>query len=150
MNCRGITLLSVPEKISTPILLSRVKDRLLSHRRIEQSGFTPGRSTVDHILTLNLLTQTQRKFRQPLWIASVDFKSTFDPIGRSALWRLLLSLGLPHRVVELMKDLYTSTVNAVRNDGLLSEWLQVNTRVRQGCRIASDLLIPYINGFHHE
>jgi hypothetical protein len=92
-------------------------------------------------MTLNLLTQVRREFRQPLSIAYVDLKSAFDSVDRSALWRLLLSLGLPQKIVDLMKDLYTNTVSAVRSDGLLSEWFQVNSEVRQGCRIAPDLFL---------
>jgi len=46
-NYRGITLLSCPGKVSTHLILDRVKNNLLSVRRPEQSGFTPKRSTVD-------------------------------------------------------------------------------------------------------
>lgn len=53
----------------------------------------------------------------------------------------MLSLGLPQKVVDLMEDLYIKTVSAIRSDGLLSEWFQVNTEVRQGCSIASDLFL---------
>jgi len=48
-NYRGITLLSVPGKVFAHVLLARVKSRLHDHRRIEQSGFTSKRSTIDRI-----------------------------------------------------------------------------------------------------
>ena len=70
-NYRGITLLSVPGKVCAHVLLARVKSRLHDHRRIEQSGFTPKRSTIDRILTLNMIYQQRREFNQPLWVASV-------------------------------------------------------------------------------
>jgi len=56
-NYRGITLLSVPGKVFAHVLLARVKSRLHDHRWIEQSGFTPKRSTIDRILTLNMIYQ---------------------------------------------------------------------------------------------
>jgi len=62
-NYRGISLLSVPGKTFARILFSRVKDKLLHNRRIQQSGFTPGRSTIDRTATLNMLHQTRRKFK---------------------------------------------------------------------------------------
>ena len=43
--------------------------KLLEVRRPEQSGFTPHRSTVVRIVTLNTLLQTRREFNKPLWIA---------------------------------------------------------------------------------
>lgn len=67
-----------------------------------------------------------------LWIAYVDLKSAFDSVDRSVLWRLLISLG-SQKVVDLLKDLFINTVSAVSaacNGGLLSEWFQVNTGVR--------------------
>ena len=46
-NFKGITLLSVRGKVFAHLLLARIKPTLLSHRRMQQSGFTPGRSTCD-------------------------------------------------------------------------------------------------------
>ncbi|XP_070000864.1 uncharacterized protein [Penaeus vannamei] len=40
-NHRGITLLSIPGKVLAHILLRRIRDHLLRHQRLEQSGFTP-------------------------------------------------------------------------------------------------------------
>jgi len=57
-NYRGITLLSVPGKAFARTVLTRVKDRLVQSRRIQQSGFTRGRSTIERIATLNMLHQT--------------------------------------------------------------------------------------------
>jgi len=53
----SITLLSVPGKVFAHVLLSGVRERLREKRRIQQSGFTRRRSTVDHIVTLNMLQQ---------------------------------------------------------------------------------------------
>ena len=54
-NYRGVTLLSVPGKVLARILLDRVRQKLLTHQRHEQSGFTPKKSTVDRILVLRVL-----------------------------------------------------------------------------------------------
>ena len=56
-NYRGVTLLSVPGKIFTRIILERVRHHPLEHQRPEQSGFTPKRSTIDRILALRILTE---------------------------------------------------------------------------------------------
>ena len=70
-NYRGITLLSVPGKVFAHVLLSWIRERLRSHRRVQQSGFTPHRSTIDGIITLQLLLQTRREYCRPLWITYV-------------------------------------------------------------------------------
>ena len=55
-NDRWVTLLSVQGKVFARIILVRVRHHLLEHQHPEQSGFTPKRSTIDHILALRVLT----------------------------------------------------------------------------------------------
>ena len=46
-NLGGISLLSTSGKMFATVLLNKVRDQLLlAHGREEQSGFTPGRSTI--------------------------------------------------------------------------------------------------------
>ena len=85
----------VPGKVFAHLILDRVKDKLLSVRRPEQSGFTPKRSTVDRIALLNLLLKGRREHSRPLWIAYVDLRAAFDSVDRTALWLLLQSIGIP-------------------------------------------------------
>ncbi|XP_069977551.1 uncharacterized protein [Penaeus vannamei] len=54
-NYRGITLLSIPSKVFAHILLKWIHKHLLSHQRLEQSEFTPGKSTIDRILVFESL-----------------------------------------------------------------------------------------------
>ena len=74
-NYRRVTLLSVPSKVPAQVLLDRVHQKLLTHQRHEQSGFTPKKSTVDRILALRVLTERLRDFRiglpaMPMWISA--------------------------------------------------------------------------------
>ena len=140
-NYRGITLLSVPGKVFASVVLERVRSRLHEVRRREQSGFTPNRSTVDRIASLNVILQTRREFNRPLWVAYVDLKSAFDSVDRDALWLLLKSIGLPQKIVDLMEAMYTDTCSAVLSEGVQSDWFSVQSGVRQGCRIAPDLFL---------
>jgi len=123
----GIILLSVPGKVFATVLLNKVRDQLLAHRTTEQSGFTPGRSTIDRIITLNTVIQSRKEFQRPIWIAFVDLKAAFDSVDRKALWKLLCSLGLHSKVVDLMKALYTDTCSCVCADGVLSDWFTVGS-----------------------
>ena len=67
----------------------------------------------------------------------------YDSVDHTALWQLLLSVSLPHRIVELFKALHTDTVSCVRADGCESEWFPVNSGLRQGCVVAPDaFLVP--------
>jgi len=134
---RGITLLSV----FATVLLMLKKVQLPVHRRTEQSGFTPGRSTIDRIITLNTVIQSNKEFHRLTWIAFVDLKAAFDSVDRKALWKLLRSLGLYSKFVDLVEALYTDTCSCVCADGVLSDWFTVGSGVRQRCRIAPDLFL---------
>ena len=115
---------------------------------MEQSGLTLGRSTIDRIFTLNTIIQSRKEFQKPLWLAFVDLKGAFDSVDCMALWKLLRSLGLHSKVVDLMEGVYTDTY--VNVDGVMSDWFAIGNGVRQGCRIAPDLFIGPMdhNGTH--
>ena len=63
---RGISLLSVPAKVFAHICLARMKRTIFAKQRPQQSGFTPGRSTLDRIVAL--LAERRHEYRQPLTI----------------------------------------------------------------------------------
>ncbi|XP_019615797.1 PREDICTED: uncharacterized protein LOC109463421 [Branchiostoma belcheri] len=138
-NYRGITLLSVPGKVFANVVLGRLRPLLLRKQRKEQSGFTPGRSTVDRILTLRLLAQKRREFRKYLFAAYVDLKQAFDSVDRQALWKILRILGVPGKLLNLLSLLYSDTVSCVRVNGLLSDNFDIISGVRQGCVLAPSI-----------
>ncbi|XP_069989710.1 uncharacterized protein [Penaeus vannamei] len=53
-NHQGITLISILGKVLAHILLRHIEYHLMRHQRPEQSGFTPGKSTIDRILVPRL------------------------------------------------------------------------------------------------
>ena len=60
---------------------------------------------------MNTVIQSRKEFQKPcVWIAFVDLKAAFDSVDRKALWKLLRSLGLHSKVVDLMEALYTDTM----------------------------------------
>ena len=94
MDCssyRPITLLSVPGKVFAHVLLARIQPRIDMTRRPEQSGFVAGRSTIDAILALHLLSELHREFDRPLNVVYLDIKAAFDSVDKRALWKALRS-----------------------------------------------------------
>ena len=63
-NHRGITLLSLPGKLFARILLDRAVSHMHAHRRPQQAGFMPNRSTTDYIFAIRLLIENFREFRK--------------------------------------------------------------------------------------
>ena len=138
-NYRPITLLSIPGKVIMSVIIRRILPHLLSQRRPEQSGFSPGRSTVDCILALRILAEKHREFRQPLLAAFIDLKSAFDSVDRDALWKLLQGLGVPDKLIGLIRAFHNGAHVQVRTDGKVSNPFPSTSGVRQGCVAAPSL-----------
>jgi len=71
------------------VLLGRIQSLFDKLRRRQQSGFTAGRSTIDAILAMRLLSELHPEFERPLKVPYLDIKAVFDSTDRIALWKAL-------------------------------------------------------------
>jgi len=133
---RPITLLSVPGKVFAHVLLARIQPLIDLTRRPEQSGFVAGRSTVDAILALRLLSELHREFDRPLNVVYLDIKAAVD---RRALWKALWSRDVPAILLDLISALHDGTAFRMRVGQELSGHLLTTSGVRQGCVLAPSL-----------
>ncbi|XP_069976317.1 uncharacterized protein [Penaeus vannamei] len=82
------------------------RDHLLSHQRLEQSGFTPGKPTIDRILALRVIVKGRCEFGCGLLAAYIDLKKAFDTVHRESLWEILRLKGIPMRIIGHSKPVY--------------------------------------------
>jgi len=136
---RPITLLSVPGKVFAHVLLAGVQPYIDLTRCPEQSGFVSGRSTINAILALRLLSELHREFDRPLNVVYLDIKSAFDSADRRALWKALRSRGVPAILLDLISALHDGTAVRVRVGQEISGHLLTTSGVRQGCVLAPSL-----------
>ena len=111
---RLMTLLSVPGKVFSHVLLSCLEPILARHRRPNQSGFTRGLPTLDAVLALRLLPELHREFEGPLHVAYVDIKAAFDSLDRDALWKALKATDVPPILLSLIQDLHMGCASTAR------------------------------------
>ena len=71
---RGITLLSIPSKVLTRVLLDRMKDAIDQELRDEQAGFRKERSCTDQIATLRVIVEQSIEWQTSLYVCFVDFE----------------------------------------------------------------------------
>ena len=135
-NYRAISLLSIPGKVFSRILLNRIHDRAENAISESQFGFRPGRGTVDAIFIVKQLIEKAREHNIKLHFNFVDFKAAFDTIWRKALWKMLLSIGVDQNIVSIIEKLYDDTECAVVIDGQITEWFSVEVGLRQGCLLS--------------
>ena len=138
-NYRGISLLSVPGKVLTLILLERLQAIINPQLMEAQCGFRKGRGTIDQIWVARQVVERAAEYRSPVLMCFVDLTKAYDSVDRSALVAVLRSYGVPHQLVDIIQGLYCGTWCRVRTADGMSEAFEVQSGVRQGC-VLSPLL----------
>ena len=129
-NWRGITLLSIPRKMFSKIIMTRMKaivDKLL---RPEQAGFRKGRGTTEHIFTLRKILEQFNEWQRQI------FEKAFDSVDRESLWEILRHYGIQEKLVKLIQIL---SRNFSCSDGKLTTKFTMKSGVRQRCVMISFL-----------
>ena len=138
-NYRAISLLSIPGKVFTRVLLNRMNEIVEGFLKDSQFGFRQGRGTVDAIFIIRQTIEKAKEHNVPLHFNFVDFKSAFDTIWRKALWKMLRSIGVTPKIVRIIEAIYKNTECAVVINGRITEWFKVEVGVRQGCLLSPTL-----------
>ena len=146
-NWRGITLLSMPNKIFCRVLLNRIEEAIDVNLRQEQAGFRRGKGCMDQIFSLRNIIEQSTEWNAPLCIGFIDFKKAFDSIHHETLWKILRHYGLIQKIVGLISVLYKSFECSVLMDSTQTDYFPVKSGVRQGCIISPilfNITIDYI------
>ena len=138
-NYRGISLLSVPGKVLTLILLERLQAIIEPQLLETQCGFRKGRGTVDQIWVVRQVVERATEYRTPVFMCFVDLTKAYDSVNRQAMAAILREYGVPRQLVAIIEELHSETWCQVRSAGDTSERFEVTTGVRQGC-VLSPLL----------
>jgi len=147
LSYRGISLAPAMYKLYCYILNNRLSLWTESNDKLsdEPNGFRKGRSTTDHILSLNTIIDTRKKNRLSTYCAFIDFKKAYDSINRHLLWKRLYDVGVCGKMLSAVKSLYSSVMSCVRVNSFKTEWFDVKCGLRQGCILSPLLFNLFIN-----
>ena len=124
-NYRGIALLPVAYKI----LSIEIYDRLIKWAEKiigeYQSGFRPGRSTVDHIFYLRMVLEKFYENDIDLHHLYIDFRQAYDTVIREEVLEVMHWLGIPKKLIRLIKMTWKTTTCQVKIGRDLSEEFHV-------------------------
>ncbi|KAK6761799.1 hypothetical protein RB195_022764 [Necator americanus] len=91
--------------------------RLIKHReqttRDEQTGFRPGRSTIDQVFIVRRVIEILQRYSKPMQSAFLDFEGAFDSPHRARLLNALPADGVPGKFVRFFDDMNQRTTAAV-------------------------------------
>jgi len=97
-----------------------------------QSGFRKGKSTIDHVFTLRQIISKHYEYNKNIHLVFVYFRQAYDSIIRNKLWKNLITIGIPNKIVNLIKLCNSNTKCVVRVQGELSNPFEVGKGLRQG------------------
>jgi hypothetical protein len=107
-----------------------------------QCGFRRNRSTTDHIFCIRQILEKKWEHSEAVHQLFIDFKKAYDSVRREALYNILIELGIPKKLVRLIKMCLTETYSRVRVGKNLSEMFTIRNDLKPG-----DSLSPLLFNF---
>ena len=155
-NYRPISLLNAPMKIYEQVIKARLVDILEKTNFFSnvQAAYRKSRNSCDHILVLQEIFFHYRFKKigprggigkQILYLCFMDLKKAFDTVPRHLLFAKLKALGVEGKILNVIKDLYTSNSACIRIGDHMTESFNIESGVMQGSKLGPILFIIYIN-----
>ena len=144
-NYRGISLLSLPEKLYAKCLERKCREIVESKLEDGQCGFPPGCSTTNQIFTLKQIFEKSWEYGKDLFGCFIDLEKAYDQVPRDKLWKVLQEYGVDGQLLRAIKSFYCRPEVCVRINGKQSKPFHVGVGLRQGCVLSPLLFIVYMN-----
>jgi exonuclease III len=147
-NYRGITLISVFEKVLSGVIMHRMYAHM-EHKGlfdINQGGFRPGEEAVAQFIALAEVVRRRYKLGGlPTYVAFIDLKKAYDKVPLELVLLCLKRYGFNQKYINLIRNMYKKTKIAVRTGSTVGEAYDLQRGLRQGCLLSPILFIVFIN-----
>jgi len=87
------------------VILNRIERDLDFNQGREQAGFRRGFITMDHIQTLNEVTERTIKYELPLCLGFIDLEKAFDSVSLSAVLKSTEHQGIENTYIKLLRNI---------------------------------------------
>ena len=71
-----------------------------------------------------------------LYLIIIDYSKAFDKVDHGRLFDIMLDMGIPRHLVELVAGLHNNQEAAMRWNGQLTAWFPIEQGTRKGCNIS--------------
>ena len=105
--------------------------------------FIPDKGTGKAIFALRRLVERSVEKQRDIYTCSIDYSKAFDTVTHESLVELLQSLDVDKSETRLLTNLYWKQTVAVRCGDDISERLDIEHGVRQGCVASPHLFALY-------
>jgi hypothetical protein len=95
-----------------------------------QCGFRRNRSTIDQKSYIRQILEKKREYNGT--VQFIDFKKAYDSVRKEVLYNILIEVGIPMKLVGLIKMCFNETYSRVRIGKNLSHKFTVQNDLKQG------------------
>ena len=131
-NWRPVSLLNVDYKILSKIMANRLRHKLESIIPKEQKCGIPNRKMIEIIR--NLSSYRDEAFSG--YFVQIDQEKAFDRLNHDYLFKTMETLGITGNFLKLTKTLYSESTSQVMINGCLTNKINIQRGVRQGCPLS--------------
>jgi hypothetical protein len=140
-NFGGISLMSHVVKLYNRILLNRIYDEVNKKLQVFQAGFRRSMNCIQQISILRRVLEGAQDRQLPYVATFIDFSKAFDSINRECMWKILELYGIPDRIINAIKCLYTNSTSQIAIESQISDEFKITTGILQGDTLAPFLFI---------
>ncbi len=140
---RTISLMSHVTKLVLQVIMNRIRSKTIQEVATEQYGFMPDKGTRNAIFVLRRLVERSIEKQKDVYACFIDYSKAFDTVKHEPLVELLHNLDIDDKDTRLLTNLYWKQQAAVRHNGEISDWMQIEQGVRQGCVASPHLFALY-------
>jgi exonuclease III len=146
-NYRGISLISIIVKLVTSLVTERVQASLEERGWFirEQAGFRRGEESIAQACALYETLIRRVHSVQTTYVAFIDIKKAYDSVPIEALLRKVELAGIGGRTLRYFRAIYQNARVRVRTAYGLSDEINLERGLRQGCNASPLLFDMFIN-----
>ena len=145
-NYRGICLLPTAYKVLSTVLhdkLTPLAEQLIGSY---QAGFRKDKSTTDQIFCIRQIVEKSYELNCETHHLFIDFKAAYDTINREELWLILVELGLPNKLIRMIRATMSGVMCCIKIQGSFSDFFESKGGLRQGDALSTTLFNLALEG----
>ena len=140
-NHRPISLLNTDYKIIAKVMANRLKVCLHQIIHEDQTGFMKGRNIESNIRTIIDVIEYCDANQIPGSIILLDIEKAFDSVDHDFLFQVLHYFNFGDSFISWIKSFYNKRKSYIRNNGFISETINMDRGIFQGCPISPLLFL---------
>ena len=140
-NHRPISLLNTDYKLIAKVMANRLKVCLHQIIHEDQTGFMKGRNIGSNIRAIIDVIEYCDANQIPGSIILLDIEKAFDSVDHDFLFQVLHYFNFGDSFISWIKSFYNKRKSYIRNNGFISETINMDRGIFQGCPISPLLFL---------